>query len=173
MLRYFGGNVAVSELITVSCSPQIDDASLFDRLKLHSCASLSDIHHPQRVWPSSSRWTKSVVAGGCAGICYWLVAFPFDGSSLFSHQPFVPPPNPPHVLDARRSVVKARLMAAPDGARPPLYEPLHPATLKSVFLYFESFKVLWFLRLRSKALCPGATDSDIFCVCLTSLLRAE
>jgi hypothetical protein len=81
--------------------------------------------HPimQRASPSSSRWTKSVVAGGCAGICYWLVAFPFDGTrphaSMFSRAAI-------SQCDKLPAVIKARLMAAPDGARPPTCRPSLP-----------------------------------------------
>jgi len=155
----------VSELITVSSSPKII-MPLFLALHYNSRAYVTIIYRPQRVRPSSSRWTKSVVAGGCAGICYWLVAFPFDGRSLH-HLCASPPPLPLNrARDSRVSVVKARLMAAPDGARPPMYRPLNPVLQHSVILIFETFKVLWFLGLRSKALCSGATHSSTLDVCV-------
>ena len=90
--RYFGGNVAVSEFIAVSFSSCMftlfgdqSPENFHFHARVDACARS---HCTQRTWPSSSRWTKSVAAGGCAGICYWLVAFPFDGTSHLSELTF-------------------------------------------------------------------------------------
>ncbi len=82
----------MSEFIAVSssrCMLAIVALQMLERGRAfaNTCARA---HCTQRTWPSTNRWTKSVVAGGCAGICYWLVAFPFDGNSYRPSQLMFP-----------------------------------------------------------------------------------